>query len=83
MAKSGNKTAEEVFEQVQELDSQEREKLIALLDAVTETNFIAPPAIEQAWLDEAGRRREMRLSGKTQTRPGEEVFAVLRRKYVE
>jgi hypothetical protein len=82
MAKLTHKTAQEVFEQVQKLDPDEREKLIDMLAAETETEFFSSPKIEQAWMDEVRRRRQLHAEGKTHDVPSDKVFADLRRKYL-
>ena len=83
MANPTHKSAEEVFEQVRQLDPEEREKLEELLAAENDSKFFATPEIEQAWLEEARRRTQLRVEGKTLAVPGEEFFAELRRKYAE
>jgi hypothetical protein len=82
MANPPRKTAKEVFEQVQQLDPDEREELSALLEQEKSHGW-ASPELEQAWLEEARRRSKLRAEGKTRAVPGEEFFAGLRRKYAE
>ncbi len=82
MAKPTHKTAQEVFEQVQKLDPDEREKLSDMFAAETEAQHFSSPEIEQAWMDEVRRRRKLHAEGKTHDVPSEKVFADLRRKYL-
>jgi hypothetical protein len=76
------KTVEELYEEARQLSPEERELLAARLIQDTSSGF-ASPEIEQAWLEEVRRRRSLRVAGNSNTRPGEEVFAELRRKYAE
>ena len=74
MANPTHKSAEEVFEQVRQLDPEEREKLEELLAAENESKFFATPEIEQAWNDEIDRREQLFLAGEMPLVDADEVF---------
>ena len=77
MGKSTYKTASEVYEQVQQLDNAEREKLNELLAAEPATSFFASPEIEQAWDQEIGRRIKLLDEGKMKMYEGDAVMREL------
>ena len=74
MSNPTHKSAEEVFEQVRQLDPEEREKLDELLAAENESKFFAAPEIEQAWNDEIDRREQLFLAGEMPLVDADEVF---------
>jgi putative addiction module component (TIGR02574 family) len=79
MSKQPNKTAQDLYEEVQQLSADERELLVAKLNQNDPPGF-ASPEIETAWLNEVRRRRTLHAQGKTKDVPGEEVFAALHQK---
>ena len=77
------RTLEDIYQDALKLSPDEREHLSNMLAAETETDAFSSPDIEQAWLEEARRRSQLRAEGKTRSVDGEKVFAELRRKYAE
>ena len=79
MSKPLNKTAQDLFEEAQQLSPDQRELLAAKLNQDDVPGF-SSPEIKTAWLDEVRRRRTLHAQGKTKDVPGEEVFAALHQK---
>jgi len=73
MVKPTHKTAEDVFEAVQQLDPTEREKLSALLEQEKSGGW-ASPEIEQVWMEESQRRIRMLNSGEMETVSSEDAL---------
>lgn len=82
MSESKPKTAQDVYEIICGLSAEERDELSVMLEPGRNEGW-ASPEIEQAWLEEARRRSQLRAEGKTRSVDGEKVFAELRRKYAE
>lgn len=71
--------AEKIYDEALDLPTDSRLELIdKLLGSV---NLPVDPDIQQAWLDEAHRRRDRMLSGKDTPIPGEEVFKKIRARF--
>jgi hypothetical protein len=82
MSDSKPKTAQDLYEEAQQLSPEERELLATRLNRDDAPRF-ASHEIETAWLDEVRRRRELHAKGETSDVPGQEVFAALEQKYSE
>jgi hypothetical protein len=72
MSKTGSKTAEDIYRDVQQLSPEERELLTTMLHQDDAPAF-ASPEIEQAWLDEVERIERLASEGKMETFAWEDV----------
>ena len=66
MSESKPKTAQDVYEIICGLSAEERDELSAMLEPGRNDGW-ASPEIEQAWLEEARRRSQLRAEGKTRS----------------
>lgn len=72
-------TLEEIRAEALSLPQESRAKLVESLMATLVESL--DPEVEQAWFEEAERRRQQLLDGTVQGIPAEEVFARLNAKY--
>ena len=72
-------TLEQIHAEALSLPQESRAELVERLMATLVE--IADPEVEQAWLEEAERRRQQLLDGSVQGIPAEEVFARLSAKH--
>jgi putative addiction module component (TIGR02574 family) len=72
-------TLEEIRAEALNLSQETRAKLVESLMATLVES--ADPEVEQAWFEEAERRRQQLLDGSVQGIPAEEVFAKLSAKH--
>jgi putative addiction module component (TIGR02574 family) len=71
--------AEKIYDEALDLPTDSRLELIERL--MVSVNLPVKEEIQQAWLDEAHRRRNRMLSGEDQPIPGEEVFNRIRQRF--
>lgn len=70
-----NERVKKLSEEIRKLSPEEQADLMEILQVLT---YREPdPEIEKAWAEEAKRRWQDYLDGKTKTVPAEEVFAKL------
>jgi hypothetical protein len=72
MSESKPKTAQDVYEVVRQLSSDERERLEVLMGQ-DENSGWASPEIQQAWMEEIERREQLHREGKNPDIPWEEA----------
>jgi putative addiction module component (TIGR02574 family) len=72
MSESKPKTAQDVYEVVRQLSSDERERLEVLMDNDDNSGW-ASPEIKQAWMEEIERREQLYREGKNPDIPWEEA----------
>lgn len=82
MSESKPKSAQDLYEAAQQLSSDERELLAAMLNQDEAPGF-ASPEIEKAWIEECNRRRQLVKEGKAGWVDGEQFMRELRKSLAE
>jgi len=78
MAKSTQKTVDDVFRDALGLDDAEREQLLMKLTAEASSAAFATPEVRTAWAEECDRRYQEWREGEVKAVPGDVVLQRLR-----
>jgi len=79
MPESKPKTAQDVYEIICGLNTEERQELMAMLEQNQDDGW-ASPEIKLAWVDEVERRVQLLDSGQMKTVPAEEALSEAHRR---